>query len=282
MDIEELSVLMDGTPVRYLSVGSGPAILLLHGVGAGPSEWRWLMQELSETWRVLAPEMPYASGGNGVCGRYAPEALVEFILSFLRAVRGARAVVAGHSAGGLPALCLALEKQDLIRALVLIDSGGLGQAIHPAMIMEASPLWGDLAIRLASTPLGAMQRALLRSVLLFSSPDRAPKQWWTQQYRMALEPGFLQASLGALRSSTGPFGQTRIFLDRLPELAMPVLILWGSMDQVVPGYQALDAQSRLADGRVAFVPGCGHLPHVEKPEFCAREIGSFAAEALGA
>ena len=282
MEIEEHRVSMDGMSVRYLCVGSGPSLLLLHGAGSSSSEWRWLMSELSGAWRVLAPDMPPASGGNGMRELYAPEDSVEFILSFLRAVRVARTVVAGHCTGGLSAVCLSLQKQDLVRALVLIDSGGLGQAIHPAMIMEASPLWGDLAVRLASTPVGAMHRALFRSLLLYSRPDRAPKQWWIQQYRLALEPGFLRASLGALRSSTGPLGQTRIFLDRLPELAMPVLLLWGSMDQVVPGYQALEARSRLRDGRLAFIPDCGHLPHVEKPDLCAREIGGFAAEALHA
>ena len=96
--------------------------------------------------------------------------------------------------------------------------------------------------------------------------------------RLALEPGFLQATLHMLRAGTGPFGQKIIFLDRLKELTMPVLVMWGKMDQVVPFFQARDAVGRLRDGGLSAVSGCGHMPHVETPGLCADHIHSFAYE----
>jgi 4,5:9,10-diseco-3-hydroxy-5,9,17-trioxoandrosta-1(10),2-diene-4-oate hydrolase len=278
MEIEEHRVDVDDVPTRYLSVGSGPALLLLHGIGDSASDWQWVMRKLSRNWSIFAPDMPYATGRDGDRGDFTPERLTRFVLSFLRAVRVARAVVAGHSVGGMIAIRLSLDKPDLVKALVLMDSAGLGQAIHPAMLMEAVPLLGDLAIRLARTPIGSLQRALFRSSLLFSRPGRVPKQWWADQYRLALEPSFLSAELQMLREGTSPLGQRIIFLDRLSELKMPVLVMWGNMDQVVPFFQAQDAMQHLEDGTLCILPGCGHMPHVEEPELCADRISRFAHE----
>ncbi len=277
MEIEEHKVHVEDVPIRYLSVGSGPALLLLHGIGDSASDWMPVMRELSRTWSIFAPDMPFVTGwGDG--RDYTPQHLSRFVLSFLRAVRVARCVIAGHSAGGTAAIDLALEKPDLVRALVLVASSGLGQEIHPAMVAEAAPLWGDLAIGLAQTPVGSLQRALFRSQLLFSRPGQAPRQWWAEQYRLSLEPAFLPAALDALRASTGPLGQKIILLEQLPGLKMPVLLIWGTLDQVVPVFQAEDALDYLTDGRLAVIPGSGHMPHVESPAACAEEITRFAAE----
>lgn len=281
MEIEEHKVHVEEAPIRYLSVGSGPALLLLHGIGDSASDWMPVMRELSRTWSIFAPDMPFTTGWGDGQG-YTPERLSRFVLSFLRAVRVARCVVAGHSAGGMAAIGLALEKPELVRALVLVASSGLGQEIHPAMAAEATPLWGDLAIGLAQTPVGSLQRALFRSQLLFSRPGLAPRQWWAEQYRLSLEPAFLPAVLDALRASTGPLGQKIILLERLPGLKMPVLLIWGTLDQVVPVFQAEDALDYLKDGRLAVISGSGHMPHVERPAACAEAITRFAAENIRA
>ncbi|HON39401.1 MAG: alpha/beta fold hydrolase [Desulfomonilia bacterium] len=281
MEIEEHKVHVEEVPIRYLSVGSGPALLLLHGIGDSISDWKPVMRELSDAWSIFAPEMPFATGwGDG--RDYTPEHLSRFVLSFLRAVRVARCVAVGHSAGGMAAIGLALEKPELVRALVLVASSGLGQEINPAMVAEAAPLWGDLAIGLAQTPVGSLQRALFRSQLLFSRPGLVPRQWWAEQYRLSLEPAFLQAVLDAQRASTGPLGQKIILLEHLPGLKMPVLLIWGTLDQVVPVFQAEDALDYLKDGSLAVIAGSGHMPHLEQPAACAEAITRFAAEHIRA
>jgi len=83
-----------------------------------------------------------------------------------------------------------------------------------------------------------------------------------------------------MRAGTGPLGQRVVFLDRLPEFKSPVLLIWGSLDQVVPLFHAHDALHRLQDGRLSVIHGCGHMPHVERPGLCADEINRFAGEAL--
>lgn len=278
MEIEEHIADIDGVPTRYLSVGSGPALILLHGIGDSASDWQWVMRKLSGCWRIFAPDMPFTTGVDGAPDGFTPETLTLFVLSFLRTVRIARAVVVGHCAGGIAAIRLALDKPELVRALVIMDSIGLGREIHPAVIMESAPVLGDLVIRFARSPVGSLQRALYRSSLLFSRPELIPSRWWTEQYRLALEPGFLQATLHMLRAGTGPFGQKIIFLDRLKELTVPVLVMWGKMDQVVPFFQARDAVGRLRDGGLSAVSGCGHMPHVETPGLCADHIHRFAYE----
>ncbi len=73
-------------------------------------------------------------------------------------------------------------------------------------------------------------------------------------------------------------GQRDVLLDRLGELDMPTLVMWGALDYVLPAYQAPHAVRRLRRGRLAMFPGCGHLPHVEHPARFAQVLGEFLTE----
>lgn len=87
-----------------------------------------------------------------------------------------------------------------------------------------------------------------------------------EQRRLARLPGFLEATLSALRAEIDLTGQREVSLDELPQLAMPTLVIWGALDGVFPPRQAPAAVERLPNGRLAVIPACGHLPHVEAPE----------------
>ena len=73
----------------------------------------------------------------------------------------------------------------------------------------------------------------------------------------------------------GPSGQREVLRDRLAELAMPTLIVWGQRDRVVPLAQARDAVGRLRLARLVVIPDCGHLPQIERPELFLAALGSF-------
>jgi 2-hydroxy-6-oxonona-2,4-dienedioate hydrolase len=98
-----------------------------------------------------------------------------------------------------------------------------------------------------------------------------------EQRRLAQTPGFLKAALTSLRAHVDLRGQREVLLDRLPHLSMPTLIIWGTADKVFPVRQAQDAVSCLHKGRLEIMRSCGHLPHVEQPEWFATILSHFLA-----
>jgi pimeloyl-ACP methyl ester carboxylesterase len=198
--------------------------------------------------------------------------------AFLDAFDIERAAIVGNSLGGLIALRLALSDPARVTALGLIDSAGLGRVVSYALRAPTLRGYGEQAIAWAKTPPGAAQRAWLKANLLFARPHLAPAKWMAEQYRLAQQPGFLEAVLAALRAQIGPGGQREVLLEDLPALTMPTLVIWGARDRVFPRQQAQDAVARLKKGSLVLIPDSGHLPQVERPDRFADVLGRFLDE----
>ena len=84
--------------------------------------------------------------------------------------------------------------------------------------------------------------------------------------------------MAALRAQVDMGGQREVLVDQLPHLGMPTLIIWGKRDRVFPYAQAKEAVSSLREGCLELVTGCGHLPHVERPDRFATILGEFLDE----
>lgn len=275
MAVEEHRLKVGGSPVRYLKIGEGPPLVLLHGVGTSALEWNRTMPALARGRCVYAPDLLSPELGDGA--NYSSPALASFATKFLDALGIERAAVVGNSLGGLVALRLALSDPSRVDALGLVDSAGLGREITPALSSATLPSYGDAATYWAKTPMGAAQRAWGRTPLLFALPASAPPEWLAEQYRLGLTPGFMQRTLSALRGHVNPLGQreSEILLDELPRLKVPTLIVWGALDRVVPTRHAREAASRLRNGSLAVISGCGHLPHAECPDRFAEILNGF-------
>ena len=278
MQIRERSIDTIGVRMRYLTAGSGPAVVLLHAAGENSSSWQSVIPELARTHRVYAPDLTGVrhDGHPGV--DYSPEFFARLVATFLAALGVDRAAVIGNSLGGLSALHLALSAPSRVTALGLVDSAGLGRAVHPAIIAITAPGYGELASAWSTTPLGALQRAGFRASLLFADPEHIPTEWYAEQFRLAQLPNFLAEVLAALRTQVDAGGQRRVLLDQLPRLAMPTLVVWGEQDLIFPVAQAREAIGRLRDGYLELIPDSGHLPQVEQPARCAAALARFLVE----
>ena len=281
--MQEHNVHVEGRPVRYLAAGEGPPLILLHGVGDNAFDWTWVMPALARTHRVYAPDLPGSGGSAKPEGDdYSPAYFGRFLNAFLDALGIERAAVVGNSLGGLVGLRLALTNPERVTALGLLASAGLGRRVSPALRSLALPGYGGLAVAWGKRPPGAAQRALGRSALLFGSPGKIPVKWLKQQYRLARQPGFLEAQLATVRAQIGLRGQRQLVLDQLPSLRVPTLVVWGERDRVLPLAQAREAISRIPDGSLELIPDCGHLPQVERPDRLAEILQAFLRErALG-
>ena len=282
--IEAQTVEVNGLSIRYLTVGEGHPLVLLHGAGDNALDWQWVMPALAATYRVYAPDLPGSpNSARPPAAEYSPAFFERFTAGFLDALGIEGAVFVGNSLGGLIALRLALSHPTRVTALVLVDSAGLGRAVNPAFTSVNVPGLAEGARPFWRTPIGANQRAWGRTALLFAyTPGNVPREWIAEQCRLALSSGYLEAHLTVLRAMVSPLGQREVLVDRLSELDIPTLIIWGARDRVFPESQAIEAVSHLREGSLALIPDCGHVPHVECPDrFLAALRGFIGGRARG-
>jgi pimeloyl-ACP methyl ester carboxylesterase len=262
--VEEQNVDVDGLPIRYLSAGAGPPLVLLHGAGDNALDWQWVFPALARTHRAR-PAVDYSSAY-----------FERFVAAFVDALDIGQATFVGNSLGGLIALRLALSEPARVTALILVDSAGLGRTINPAFTSVNVPGLSEAAIPFWRTPVGAYQRAWGRTALLFAHPPGAvPREWLAEQGRLALSPGYLEAHMTVLRALVSPLGQRRVLVDRLPSVKIPTLVVWGARDRVFPESQARVAAARLPEGSLAIISECGHMPHVECPDRFLAALDGF-------
>jgi 4,5:9,10-diseco-3-hydroxy-5,9,17-trioxoandrosta-1(10),2-diene-4-oate hydrolase len=274
--VVERNIQVEGLPIRYLSAGEGPPMVLLHGAGDNALDWRWVLPALSRTHRVYAPDLPGSPDSARPSTDCSPAFFERFVAAFADALGVGSAAFVGNSFGGLVALRLALSEPERVNALGLVDSAGLGRAVNPVFMSVNVPGLAEPMLPFWRTRAGAYQRAWARTGLLFANPARVPREWIAEQCRLARSPGYLEAHLSVLRSQVSPRGQREILVDKLPSLKMPTLVVWGERDRVFPASQARGAAPRLGEESLSLIPGCGHLPHVECPEqFLAALEGFF-------
>ncbi len=263
-DIRQSTV--DDALTEYLDIGSGPVVVLVHGDGETARDWRWIAPAVAAAGhRVVAPSLP-GHGASAETPSYAMEDLAGWLGRFLDALGIGRATVGGNSIGGLIPIHLALQQRHRVARLVLVDSAGLGNAVNPVLSLETLPMVGETAVGLALTPGGPQLRAAARAQNLFAQPLRVPPEWWLDQLRWGSGRPLLAASLACKRAIMDGAGQFHLVLDRLPELTVPTLVMWGALDQVVPLVQGQAAARLLPDCRLEVLPTTGHVPHVESPD----------------
>ncbi len=272
--VKEQFVHIDGVRIRYLTAGSGPPVLLLHGLGDSALDWQWVMPRLADRFRLIAPDLPGYSIGAGDGIVHTPANYSRLLGLFVRDLGLPSVTVVGNSMGGLVAIRLALENPGLVPALALVASAGLGKAINPLVIPTTLPS-GDLAVAASATWYGARVRSGLRSLILFANPWRAPREWFEEQHRLIGIPSFRTAILAMSRNVLDFSGQREVVADELPEMNLPILILWGKFDRMVPVSQGLKVGRLLKQGKIFTFPDCGHVPHIENPPRFAEVLGDF-------
>lgn len=264
--------LRGGRRLRCVSAGEGTPMLLLHALGESSASWHLVLPALAAGHRVHAPDLPgfggsdpleLPPGGEPDPPRFA--AALSGLLDEVVSDAGDAVTLVASSFAGAVAVQLARQAPERVRRLVLVDSAGLGRYVHPVLRAVSVKGFGDAAVAAARRPLGAVQRARLRLPLLFARPELAPREWIAEQERLGTLPNHLRTTLAALRAQVTPFGQRRLVLDELAELDLPVTVVWGARDMVLPVTQASAAARRLRNGRLVVIPGCGHLPALEQP-----------------
>ncbi|MEV8436137.1 alpha/beta fold hydrolase [Actinosynnema sp. NPDC051121] len=275
-------VLVRGLSTLFYETGEGPVVLLVPGVASDPQDWFPVMDELALTHRVIALSLPGLSG-TSPWPDVRPAATASFVADFLDVLGVDSVIAVGHSFGGLVAAELALQNPQVVGRLALVDASGLGRAVHPVAIALAllPERAADLVSALASLP-GGGAALTLSSNLLLHQPWRIPARTWAAQLRMARSREALRTVLKVFRECGGVTGQreSTTVVDRLHEIDVPTLVVWGGFDQLLPLWQGWAAARRLPDGRFTVLVGAGHVSYLDSHEEFMDALGPFVRDDL--
>ena len=264
MELKEIE--LHGHRVAYRCTGSGPVIVLVHGITSTSETWERVMPTLARRFTVLAPDLLGHGGSAKPRGDYSLGAYASGIRDILIALGHERATFVGHSLGGGVAMQLAYQFPERCERLVLIDSGGLGSEVNLLLRMATLP-GSELVL-----PLLASQRVLGAGRGVGRVLGRLGLRVHTDIEEMARGHASLAdrdaraAFVHTLRTIVDPIGQRVSANDRL-YLAeeVPFLIIWGERDSIIPVTHAHAVHERVPSSRLEIFEDAGHFPHVDEP-----------------
>ncbi|HVU46389.1 MAG TPA: alpha/beta fold hydrolase [Terracidiphilus sp.] len=251
--VQSRTVLVQGYRVRYLVAGqeNGEAVVLVHGLGGSAEDWRNLAPFLVKAgFRVYMPDLPgYGRSERPASFSYSVRDEAGIVIGFMDALRLDRVNLGGWSMGGWIVQLVADQAPQRILRLMIFDSAGL----------DVQPNWDTRLF----TPATAQQLDQL-DALLMPHPPPVPGFVARDILRFSAERAWVvqraMASMLTGRDATDPL---------LPQLKMPVLIVWGSEDKIIPPAQGETMHQLIPQSQLHVFAGCGHLAPLQ----CANAIG---------
>ena len=256
---------LHGRPLTYAQAGSGPVLLLIHGMAGTLENWQAVIEPLSHRHTVIAPDLPGHGASAPGAGDYSIGALASGLRDLLVALGHERATLVGHSLGGGIAMQFAYQFPEITERLVLVSSGGLGREVSPLLRAAALP-GADLFISATAGPGRVVGSALARALAAIGLRPNIDIAEVARGYASLADAERRAAFLATLRSVIGTGGQRVHAGDRL-YLAegMPVLIIWGERDPLIPAHHGESAHEAIPGSRLEVFGGVGHLPQLELP-----------------
>lgn len=257
--------LIDGTKLRYRdNGGAGPAILMTHGIGESLEFWHRQFDSLNQSLRLIAWDMP----GHGLSDE-SPEAMslegqAQVAWKLLDQLGVGVVHLVGNSLGAAMSIRMASQEPTRVASMLLANSAALGPEVFGAFRLMTLPFLGGLMTR----P-GPMAVAQQIKAIVYRSDTISP------EVRTAIErnvhrPGGARHFLALLRRMTTLRGQrSHVWMQShaiLQSLRMPILVVHGEHDSVLPEKHSREAHSKASGSQLVIIPDCGHTPQLEQPK----------------
>jgi len=260
---------VDGVRLHYKDMGQGePALILLHGFAASVFSWREVMAPLSQQNRVIAFDRPaFGLTQRPLPGEwkgknpYAAQTQVDLTMGLMDALGVRQAVLVGNSAGGTVAMLTALRYPDRVRALILVSpavySGGGASGFMRLLIQ--TPQASRLGVLLAR-----QFRSFGESFgrMAWHDPSRLTPEIWAGYTRPLQADNWDRGLWEFVKAGGGQSG----LAAQLNRLTMPVLVITGDDDRIVPTAQSVRLAGELPNAQLVVVPESGHVAHEETPD----------------
>lgn len=269
--------------------GAGPDIVLVHGLGGSHLNWDLIAPRLTPYGRVLALDLP-GFGLSAPDGRAAGVGRnVGALEGFLRSTARPPVVLIGNSMGGLVSVLLTARSPGLVRGLVLLDpalpapSRVLRSPTAVAqLLLHAVPGVGE-RVRVARRRRRGPLRTVLDTLELCGvDPARLPPDLLRRSVALAARQtdvtGMDRAFLSASRSVAWALLRTRRYRAARDAVGVPVLLVHGDRDALVPVAAARAVAAQHPGWRYVELPGVGHLPQLQEPERVGRLVGGWLGE----
>lgn len=261
-------VTVDGHKISYAEFGSGPTIVLLHGLWGGLNEWLPIIDELSESHRVIAMDFIGFHGSDKPDLRYNNEVLSRYLAGFIRELGLRDVTLMGHAMGANTATFSAIHHPENISRLVLIDGAGYR---NPNRDLSKPPSEGMLRFRKIATgdtlesTRGLLERRLFDKSLVTDEWVEESLEMWR---------GSSQA-IGDMLFEGGDLTETQ-----MRQIGLPTLVVWGSDDAVFPIENAERLHNDIDGAQVRVIDGTGHLPQIENPDDFLAAVMPFLMEVV--
>ena len=259
-----------GVKIHYVEAGSGPVVILLHGLGGNAANWAFNINALAQKYRVIAPDQIGFGRSDKPLINYHVGTYVDFLDGLCRQLNIERASLVGNSLGGWIAAAYTLAHPEKVERLVLVDAAGFSPPANFDMrlLSKLNPSTREDMKQLAALVFYNKQ--------LFTS-DAAVDQMLTS--RIAAGDGY------TIQSLNESIARSEDMLDnRLAAIKQPTLIIWGRADGLTPLAEYGERFNREIPGSQLLVfEQCGHVPQVEKSgDFNAAVLKFLAASAAAA
>jgi pimeloyl-ACP methyl ester carboxylesterase len=255
-----------GQKIHYVEAGSGPTVILLHGLGGDISNWGQNLPVLAAKYHVVALDQIGFGKSDKPMINYRVQTLVDFLDSFCRKLEITKATVVGNSLGGWTAMAFTLAHPEKVSRLVLVDSAGYSFAKE-----GRKPSRDEMLGLNASSVEGAK---FLLSMILANKQvitDGLAQQFFAQH--LARNDGYtINAFIDSIQRGED-------FVDgRLGAIKVPTLIVWGREDLLVPLNSGNMLAQDIAGSELLVLDHCGHVPMLE----CAQPFNAALLKFLAA
>jgi pimeloyl-ACP methyl ester carboxylesterase len=249
-----------GQTIHYWDVGSGPVVVLVHGLGSRKEDWMSVVEPLSKSYRLLVPDQIGFGHSDKPLLDYSVQTYVDFLNEFLRDLKVEKASFVGESLGGWICGLYAVEISTgahlvPIEKLILVDAAGLKQD-KPIPDLNPSSL--------------AAMRALMQAIFFDISwlDDNTLRKIFAD--KLATHDAYTVRSF----LSNPALGAERLD-DKLANIKVPTLVLWGKQDSLLPIASGERYAAGIAGARLVSFDKCGHIPAVEQTAAFLTAVSTF-------
>ena len=251
-----------GFNLRYVVKGTGPPVLLIHGLGGFLETWAYNIGALSRHFTVYAFDMPGHGLSEGPVSDYTLECCTNRIaVNFMASLGIEHASLIGHSMGGLVCLSVAIHFPKKVDKLVLVDSAGLNKETPLIYRLATLPVLGDILLKPTMKPLikAGIEKGFYKpTIITHEMVDMVYKYWRIPKFKRAL------ANLLRHNVSIDGVHPEVIVTDKLHMVRSPALLIHGEQDQVIPVEYSRLACNLIPDVRCQTFQQCGHFPQIER------------------